>query len=77
LNEFNHSKNRLDIEVLREMNNSEVDMLDNQNLVLLLDETEKIQVSIRKHDQTSKATKKRFDELKKIFEKVSERAVLL
>lgn len=67
----------MDIDILKEINNAEVDLLDNQNLVLLLEETEKIQASIRKHDQTSKLTKKRFDELKKIFEKVAERAILM
>jgi dynein heavy chain len=68
------NKQKLEKQILIELSNKERgELLDNQELLNLLDESEKTQNTIRKIEQSAKVTKKRFEELKKIFDKVSEK----
>lgn len=55
------------------MSNKSIELLDNQKLLDSLEESEKYQNLIRKSEQSAKVTKKRYEELKKIFDKVSEK----
>lgn len=67
-------KQKLEIQILLELSNKDKgELLDNQELLNSLEESEKAQASIRKSEQSAKVTKKRYEELKKIFDKVSEK----
>jgi uncharacterized alpha-E superfamily protein len=70
-------KQKLELQILQELSNKSVELLDNQELLNSLEESEKSQASIRKSEQSAKVTKKRYEELKKIFDKVSEKVAHL
>jgi len=54
-----HTKNRIEADILKELNVSDVELFDNQNLIAFLDESEKTTASIRKLEQQTKVGKKR------------------
>lgn len=72
-NEQNITKSRVESEILKEMNNHEIELLDNQNLINLIEESERCLSTIRKYEQSSKSTKKRYEELKKQIDKLGDK----
>lgn len=52
-------KQKLELQILQELSNKTVELLDNQELLNSLEESEKSQASIRKSEQSAKVTKKR------------------
>ena len=52
-------KQKLELQILLELSNKSVELLDNQELLNSLEESEKSQASIRKSEQSAKVTKKR------------------
>jgi len=64
-------KGTLETSILFEINNKEVELLDNVQLVEHLSNSDKLNANIRKFEQQSKATKKRFEELRAQFNDLS------
>jgi len=59
MNEQTIVKSRIESDILKELNVKEIELFDNQNLVILLEESDKTNSLIRKLDQQNKASKKR------------------
>jgi len=59
MNEQTIVKSRIESDILKELNGKEIELFDNQNLVTLLEESDKTNTLIRKLDQQNKASKKR------------------
>jgi len=71
LADFMMKRGVLDTSVLFEINNKEVELLDNVQLVEHLSNSEKLNANMKKFEQQSKATRKKFKELSDQFDDLS------
>jgi len=66
-------KNKIELNILKEINNKDLELLDNQNLVNSLDESEKLATNIKKFEQQTKTVKNKFDQHKNTYKSQAEK----